>query len=128
MFPYPWLAMAVVVVAAAPSALAQTATGDPVAGEKVFNQCKGCHTVEEGKNRIGPSLYGVVGRKAGSIDGFNYSPAMKSAGLTWTVETLDKYLADPKAVVPGNKMAFAGLKNEQDRQNVIAYLGQHGKK
>ena len=98
--------------------------GDAAAGEKVFNQCKACHTVEAGKNRVGPSLHGVTGRKAAAVEGFNYSPAMKDWGQSWTPENLDKYLADPKAFIPGNKMAFAGLKNPQDRANVIAYLAQ----
>ncbi|MGE5476057.1 MAG: c-type cytochrome [Bacteroidales bacterium] len=114
--------LAALLLVSAP-ALAQTA-GDPAAGEKVFNQCKACHTIEAGKNRVGPSLHGVVGRPAGSVEGFQYSPAMKSSGLTWTPETLDKYLTDPKATVPGNKMAFAGLKKPEDRTNVIAYLSQ----
>ncbi len=107
------------------AASAQTAAaGDASAGEKVFNQCKACHTVEAGKNRVGPSLHGVVGRKAGTVEGFNYSQPMKDSGMTWTPENLDKYLADPKATIPGNKMAFAGLKSPQDRANVIAYLSQ----
>lgn len=115
--------MAVPVMAVAQVALAQTA-GDAAAGEKVFNQCKACHTVQAGQNRVGPSLHGVVGRKAASVEGFNYSPAMKASGLTWNAESLDKYLADPKAAIPGNKMAFAGLKKPEDRANVIAYLSQ----
>lgn len=115
--------MALPVMAVAQIALAQTA-GDPAAGEKVFNQCKACHTVQAGQNRVGPSLHGVVGRKAASVEGFNYSPAMKASGLTWNAESLDKYLADPKAAIPGNKMAFAGLKKPEDRANVIAYLSQ----
>lgn len=102
---------------------AQT-TGDAAAGEKVFNQCKACHTAQAGQNRVGPSLHGVVGRKAGGVEGFAYSPAMKASGLTWTAETLDKYLADPKGAVPGNKMAFPGLKKPEDRANVIAWLAQ----
>lgn len=103
------------------------ADGDPAAGQKVFAKCKACHNADSDKNKIGPSLQGVVGRKAGTYDDFNYSDAMKNAGITWTPENLDKYLADPKAFVPGNKMAFIGLKNEQDRQNVIAYLEQQSK-
>jgi cytochrome c len=121
------LAALPVVVVAAATAMAQAqapAGGDAAAGEKVFNQCKACHSAKAGENKIGPSLHGVVGRKAGSVEGFNYSPAMKGANMTWTPENLDKYLADPKATVPGNKMAFPGLKNEADRQNVIAYLSQ----
>lgn len=118
---------ALAVAAAGAMARAQTPeAGDPAAGEKIFNQCKICHTVEEGKNKIGPSLYGVVGRKAGTEAGYSYSTAMKSADLTWTPENLDKYLTNPKALVPGNKMAFAGLKSEADRRNVIAYLAKQG--
>jgi cytochrome c len=111
-------------VLAAGVALAQTPAGDPSAGEKVFNQCKACHSAKAGENRVGPSLAGVVGRKAGTVEGFNYSPAMKNSNITWTPEELDKYLSDPKATVPGNKMAFAGLKKPEDRANVIAYLAQ----
>lgn len=98
--------------------------GDPAAGEKVFNQCKACHTVQAGQNRVGPSLAGVVGRKAGAVEGFKYSDAMKNANVTWDAATLDKYLADPKGFIPGNKMIFPGLKTEADRANVIAYLAQ----
>lgn len=105
----------------------QTATmGDAAAGEKVFNQCKACHTVEAGKNRVGPSLHGVVGRKAGAVEGFKYSDAMQKSDVVWTPENLDKYLADPRGFIPGNKMAFAGVKKPEDRQNVIAYLQQQG--
>lgn len=116
--------LALVAVSGLASPAFAQAAGDAAAGEKVFNQCKACHTIEAGKNRVGPSLHGVVGRQAGSVEGFTYSPAMKSAGLTWTPENLDKYLADPKGTVPGNKMAFAGLKKPEDRANVIAYLSQ----
>lgn len=115
------LAVLPVALFAAAPALAE---GDAAAGEKVFNQCKACHTVQAGQNRVGPSLFGVVGRKAGTAEGFAYSPAMKGANLTWTPENLDKYLTDPKALVPGNKMAFPGLKKPEDRANVIAYLAQ----
>lgn len=114
---------------AAPSPSAdQTAQaeGDAAAGAKVFNQCKACHTLEAGKNRVGPSLHGIVGRPAGAVEGFKYSDAMKNSGLTWTPENLDKYLADPKGFIPGNKMAFAGVKKPEDRQNVIAYLKKEG--
>ncbi len=101
---------------------AALAAGDPAQGEKVFNKCKVCHSVEDHKNKIGPYLNGVVGRKAGTAEGYNYSEAMKNSGLTWDEATLDKYLADPKGVVPHTKMAFVGLKKEEDRQDVIAYL------
>ena len=116
--------LAALVLATAPVPVVAQTAGDPAAGEKVFNQCKACHTVEAGKNRVGPSLHGVVGRKAGTVEGFNYSPAMKEYGQTWTPENLDKYLSDPKGAIPGNKMAFAGLKKPEDRANVIAWLSQ----
>ncbi len=98
------------------------ADGDAAAGKKVFNKCKVCHSLAEGENKIGPSLAGVVGRAAGTVEGFKYSDAMKESGLTWDEATLDQYLADPKGFVPGNKMAFVGLKKEDDRENVIAYI------
>ncbi|MFT3973623.1 MAG: cytochrome c family protein [Amaricoccus sp.] len=96
------------------------------AGEKVFKKCAACHAVGEGaKDRVGPSLNGLIGRTAGTEEGFKYSPAMVKAGesgIVWGPDTLDTYLADPKADVPGNKMAFPGLKNEDDRKAVIAYI------
>ena len=99
------------------------AAQDADAGEKVFNQCKACHTIETGgPNRVGPNLHGIVGRASGSVETFKYSDAMKGAGLTWDEANLDKYLNDPKAAVPGNKMAFAGVKNEQARKDLIAFL------
>ena len=97
-------------------------TGDATKGEKVFGQCKTCHVAEQGVNRVGPSLWGVVGRPAGSITGFKYSPANKNSGLTWTDEQLFTYLEAPQKVIKGTYMAFAGLKNPQDRADVIAYL------
>jgi cytochrome c len=100
--------------------------GDAAKGKKVFAKCMACHTLEAGKNKVGPSLHGVVGRKSGSIEGFSYSDAMKNANLTWDEATLDKYLTNPKAEVPGNKMAFPGLPKAEDRANVIAYLKEAG--
>lgn len=96
--------------------------GDPVHGEQVFKKCLVCHTIEPGGKKVGPSLYGVVGRPAGTLPGFTYSDAMKNSGITWDEATLATYLMDPKALVPKNKMAFPGLKEEQDRLDVIAYL------
>ncbi len=96
--------------------------GDAVAGAKTFVQCKACHVTTAGVNRIGPSLHAVVGRKAGQIPGFQYSAANKNSGLVWTETELFTYLEAPRKVVPGTKMSFAGLKNPQDRANVIAYL------
>jgi cytochrome c len=102
------------------------ADGDAANGEKIFAKCKACHTVEAGKNKVGPSLAGVVGRKSGMAEGFNYSDAMKNAGLTWDEATLNTYLTSPKKLVSGTKMAFPGLPNEQDRLDVIAYLKSAG--
>jgi cytochrome c len=113
-----------VLIALCALATPASAEGDPAKGEKIFARCKACHTVEAGKNKIGPSLAGVVGRHSGSIADFKYSDAMHNANVTWDEANLDKYLADPKSFVPGNKMLFPGLKNEQDRQDVIAYLKQ----
>lgn len=101
------------------------AEGDPAAGKRVFAQCSACHTVVKGKNGLGPSLHGVVGRKAATAEGFkNYSPAMQKSDIVWTEENLDKYLADPKGFIPGNRMIFVGLKKDEDRANAIAYLKQ----
>ena len=97
-------------------------TGDAAKGEKVFGQCKTCHVAEKGVNRVGPSLWGVVGRPAGSIANFKYSPANKNSGLTWSEDQLFTYLEAPQKVVKGTYMAFAGLKKPQDRADVIAYL------
>ena len=96
--------------------------GDPEAGQKVFRKCKACHSLKEGKNGAGPSLHGIMGASAASADGFRYSNAMKNSGITWNAETLAGYLADPKGYVPGNKMAFRGLRKDVDIENVIAYL------
>jgi cytochrome c len=103
------------------------AAQDAAAGEKVFAKCKICHQVGEGaKNGVGPVLNGVVGRKAGSEEGYNYSAANKSSGLTWDEATLKQYLKNPRAMVPGTKMIFPGLSNEKDIEDVIAYLKQFG--
>lgn len=100
------------------------AEGDATAGEKVYKKCKACHSLDAGKNKVGPSLHGIVGRPAAQVEGYKYSKALMESGLTWDDATLDKYLAKPKELVPKTKMAFPGLKKEADRQNVIAYLKQ----
>jgi cytochrome c len=102
------------------SSLAQAA--DVEAGKTIFNRCKACHSDKAGENKIGPSLYGVVGRPSASIAGFKYSEAMTNAKLTWDAATLDKWLTKPAELVKGTKMAFPGLANQADRDNVIAYL------
>jgi cytochrome c len=108
-------------VAATSAAPAQ----DAAAGKKVFARCGACHAVGAGaKNKVGPELNGVVGRVPGSVEGFKYSPAMVEYGKAhvWDAATLDAYLENPKGAVPGNKMAFAGLKKPEERANVLAYL------
>lgn len=105
------------------NALAQ----DAAAGEKVFNKCKACHDAAQDKNKVGPSLHGVIGRTAGTHEGYKYSPAMIEAGksgVVWDEATLATYLHDPKAMVKGTKMTFPGLKSDEDIANVIAYLKQ----
>ena len=108
------------------SALAQ----DTAAGEKVFAKCKACHVIDAPTNRVGPSLHGVMGRTAGTLEGFKYSESMiqhGKDGLVWSNETIDQYLSDPKGFIPKNKMAFPGLKKPEDRANVIAYIDQASK-
>ena len=97
-------------------------TGDAAHGKTIFAQCQACHSIEAGKNMIGPSLAAVIGRKAGSIVGFAYLNANKNSGITWTAEKLFQYLEKPQRVVPGTRMTFAGLPKAQDRADVIAYL------
>jgi cytochrome c len=96
---------------------------DPVAGEKIFKaQCGICHAVVAGENRIGPTLFGVVGRPAGSVPGFNYTADHKKLGVTWDAATLGKYLANPRAMVPDTSMVYAGLKDDAERADLVAYL------
>ena len=108
--------------APAPRATIAAAAGDPSAGRQVFRKCQACHSLEPGKAILGPSLAAIVGRKAGGEPNYSYSPAMKQSNIVWDAKTLDAYLADPEKVVPGNKMPFPGLKTEQDRTDVIAFL------
>ncbi len=103
------------------------AAGDATAGEAVFRVCKTCHQIGEGaKNFVGPELNGVVGRKAGTVSGYNYSDANKNSRVTWDEAVLAKYLKRPREVVPGTKMAFPGMPRDEDIANVIAYLKQFG--
>ena len=99
---------------------------DAEAGQRVFNQCRACHTVDQGgRNGVGPNLYGVFDRRAGAVEGFRYSAPMRAKaeeGLTWNEANLRAYIANPKAVVPAGSMAFAGLRNEQQLNDLIAYL------
>ncbi|QDG79212.1 cytochrome c family protein [Labrenzia sp. PHM005] len=104
-----------------------SAEGDPAKGEKVFRKCKACHAVgEKAKNKVGPQLNGVVDRAWGSVEGYKYSKALleMADGKVWDAANLDAYLTKPKDLIPKGKMAFAGLKKEADRANVIAYMAQ----
>ena len=106
---------------AASSALAQ----DVDAGKSSFNKCLACHAVGEGaKNKVGPVLNGLDGRKSGSVEGYSYSDANKNSGITWGKETFLEYIKDPKGKIPGTKMIFAGIKNEKERGDLCAYLKQ----
>lgn len=103
---------------------AAVAAGDPAAGKAVFQStCSICHSVQPGQNKIGPTLFGVVGRKTGTVAGYTYSPQNQAANLTWDPATLDTYLQAPRTVIPGTKMTYAGLKDPQKRADLIAYLG-----
>jgi cytochrome c len=96
---------------------------DPAAGKSVFSStCSICHSPQPGKNMVGPSLFGVVGRQTGSEPNYHYSPANKDAKLTWDAATLDKYLESPKTIIPGTTMSYAGLKDPAKRADLIAYL------
>jgi len=101
---------------------AARADGDAARGEARFKDCAACHRLDAGANEVGPSLHGLFARKAGELADFRYSPAMKRSGVTWTAETLDKYLADPQGFIPANRMPYAGLSNAGDRADLIAYL------
>lgn len=102
-------------------------SGDVTAGQRIFNQCSACHTLQAGVNRVGPSLHGIIGRKAGSVAGFRYSDANKNSGKTWTEQEMFTYLENPRAAIPGTIMAFPGLRKAEDRVNVIAYIQENSK-
>ena len=114
---------AIVLAASTAAASAQ----DVAAGEQSFKKCLPCHSVGEGaKNKVGPELNGIDGRKAGSAEGFNYTEANKNSGLTWSESVFKEYIKDPRAKIPGTKMVFAGIKNEEEVNNLWAYLKQFG--
>ena len=115
---------AITLVAAASPALAQ----DAAAGKTSFNKCMACHAVSEGaKNKVGPELNGLDGRKSGTADGYSYSDANKNSGITWSKDQFLDYIKDPKAKIPGTKMIFAGIKNEKEAGDLWAYLAQYDK-
>lgn len=107
--------------------LSPASAQDAAAGKAVFNICRACHQVGEGaKNGVGPVLNGVIGRAAGTYEGYNYSPANKSSGKTWDEDTFRAYIKDPRAYIPGTKMAYAGLKDEKKIEDLLAYLKSFG--
>jgi cytochrome c len=114
--------IAALLIGAALPAAAQ----DAEAGQRVFNQCRACHSINEGgRNGVGPNLHGIVGRKAGSSEGFRYSASLREkaeGGLAWNEETLRAYIANPKAVIPAGSMSYPGLRNEQQLNDLLAYL------
>ncbi len=116
-------ALALAAVIGSGAALAE---GDAEAGKKVFKKCKVCHSFDPGKKKIGPHLKGVIGRKSGAVEGFKYSKAMAAADITWDEANLDEFLTKPKAFIKKTKMSFAGLKKEEQRADLIAYLKAQG--
>ena len=99
-------------------------TADPVKGKKVFKKCVACHSLQEGKNKIGPSLYNLLGRKAGSVDGYKYSKAMKNSDVVWDEESLDKFLTKPRKFIKRTKMSFWGIKKKSLRDDLISFFKQ----
>src|SRR6266403_3211771 len=119
--------VSIAIVALACSAGAAVA-GDIAAGEKTFKKCIPCHTIgETAKNSIGPIQNGLKGRKSGTVPGYNYTEANKNSGITWDEATFKDYIKDPKAKIPGTKMVFAGIKNEQEASDLWAFLAQYDK-
>jgi cytochrome c len=115
---------ALIVIATSSAALAQ----DTAAGKTSFNKCLACHAIGEGaKNKVGPELNGLKGRKSGTAEGYSYSEANKNSGITWDEATFKDYIKDPKAKIPGTKMVFAGIKNEQEAGDLWAFLAQYDK-
>ena len=101
------------------------ADGDPAAGEQSFKKCTACHAIGPGaKNKVGPELNGLDGRKSGTAPDYSYSDANKNSGITWNKETFEKYITDPRATIPGTKMIFPGIKSDKERDNLWAYLSQ----
>ena len=115
------IAIALALIAFAPGAWAQ----DVASGAKVFAQCRACHQIgDKAKNAVGPQLNGLFGRKAGTVEGYNYSPANKNSGITWTEETFTDYIKNPRGKIPGTKMIYAGLKAAKRIADLIAYIKQ----
>ena len=115
------------ILLAAASVLAASiarADGDAKRGERLFEECRACHAIERGAHGVGPNLHGVFGRRAGGLDDFRYSPALKKSGITWTPQAVDAYVVDPQKAVPANRMPYAGMPEARDRADLIAYMQQ----
>src|SRR6202022_1865426 len=122
------LALSVLVVIASSAATSLALAQDVAAGKTSFNKCMACHSIGAGaKNNVGPELYRLDGRKSGTADGYSYSDANKNSGITWNEAQFKEYIKDPKAKIPGTKMAFAGVKNEKEINDLWAYVSQFDK-
>jgi cytochrome c len=118
-----WMAMVAAFGFLSSLGTAAAQSGDAAKGERVFAQCKACHTVEKGgRNGIGPNLFGIFGSKAGVVEGFNFSDALKASGIAWDDKTMAEFLKDPKGRIPGNKMVFAGIRRPDQLDDLLAYL------
>ena len=95
---------------------------DAKRGEKVFEECRACHATELGGEGLGPDLHGMIGRRAGTLESFRYSPAMKKSGITWSAQTLESFISDPQKTVPANRMPYSGMAEAKDRADLILYL------
>jgi cytochrome c len=122
------LTLSTLIVIASAAASSAALAQDVVAGKTSFNKCMACHAVGEGaKNKVGPVLNGLSGRKSGTVEGYSYTEANKNSGITWDEATFKDYIKDPKAKIPGTKMVFAGIKNEQEASDLWAFLAQYDK-
>ena len=119
---------ALVVIASSAVTASAALAQDAAAGKTSFNKCLPCHSIGEGaKNKVGPELNGLDGRKSGTAEGYNYSDANKNSGITWNEAQFKEYIKDPKAKVPGTKMTFAGIKNDKEVNDLWAFISQYDK-
>jgi cytochrome c len=122
------LTLSTLIVIASAAASSAALAQDVAAGKTSFNKCLACHAVGEGaKNKVGPVLNGLQGRKSGTVEGYSYTEANKNSGITWDEASFKDYIKDPKAKIPGTKMVFAGIKNEQEASDLWAFLAQYDK-
>ena len=116
--------VAALIASATACGVANAAQSDPKRGDKLFEECRTCHSVEAGVHGVGPSLKGVFGRKAGTLEDFRYSPQLRRSDITWTPKTLDAFLTDPQQAVPANRMPYSGMPDAKSRADLIEYLMQ----